>query len=94
MAEAILAQNRRADPIPPPLPLQKGVPRFAGFGNEGAGEILGEYVWSIMHSLIINEGRGNFVSALTGEQSLCCSSKKFAANFRGGGEDEQSKELI
>jgi len=28
------------DKIPPSLPLQKGVPRFAGFGKEGVGEIL------------------------------------------------------
>ncbi len=39
------------DQIPPSLPLQKGVPRFAGFAKEGSGEILEEYVWSIMDSL-------------------------------------------
>ncbi len=30
------------DSIPPSLPLQKGVPRFAGFEKEGAGEISKE----------------------------------------------------
>jgi hypothetical protein len=38
--------------ILPSLPLQKGVPRFAGFGKEGLGEILKEYVWPIMDSLV------------------------------------------
>jgi hypothetical protein len=28
--------------IAPYLPIQKGVPRFAGFGNEGLGEISEE----------------------------------------------------
>jgi hypothetical protein len=28
------------DQIPPSLPLQKGVPRFAGFVKEGLGEIF------------------------------------------------------
>jgi hypothetical protein len=37
----------------PPLPLQKGgIPLF---GKEGLGEILEEYVWSIMDSLISQE---------------------------------------
>ncbi len=30
------------DKFPPSLPLPKGVPRFAGFGKEGFGEILEE----------------------------------------------------
>jgi hypothetical protein len=43
------------DLFPPTLPLQKGVPPFAGFGKEGLREILEEYVWSIMDSLISQE---------------------------------------
>ena len=44
--------GKHRDEIPPSLPLQKGVPRLAGFGKEGLGEILIEYVWSIMGSLV------------------------------------------